>query len=435
MSQATVLILDDDPAFARAAGKLAYEEGCQVQLAHTLREARAFTREHATDLIILDLNLPDGNGLELIDGLDPDQHAQVAVVTGAPTLESAVRAIALPVVEYLVKPFRSEQLQDLLRRTAGRYWPLEQARGGNRMSTDGMAGNSPAMRTLRDAVLRVAASDAPVLLVGEAGTGKRRVAQSIHEASGRGGPFLVVDCAALSPGEQERRLFGTGQDQEGALGRVDPTCTVLVHGVDALAPHLQVRLLAATEQDAGARLLFTVDSDPATLMADGGLREDLYYGISGITIPVPALRERGNDVIVLADLFIRHLNAQHQQHKRLAPGADQELLRHPWPGNLRELRGAVQRAHLLQRSELVRIAPRSGARAEQRCAPGLIAYAIGTPLAELERQAVRATLAHFGNDKPAAARALGISVRTVYNHIARTEAGSRDMHGPETRQS
>ena len=180
----------------------------------------------------------------------------------------------------------------------------------------------------------------------------------------------------------------------------------------------------------GPRLLFSMRSDPAALVAEGRLGEDLYYALNGLSLQVPALRERGEDVVMLTELFIRELNARHHLRRRLAPGADRELLRHAWPGNLRELRGAVERAWLLQRSDQLQVVPCVAARAApQGMANGMIAFAIGTSLAEMEQRAVRATLEHFGNDKPAAARALGISVRTVYNHLARSEPGGEDAAG------
>ena len=426
MSQATVLILDDDPAFARAAARLAFEVGCQVQLAHSLREARAFTREHRTDLILLDLNLPDGSGLDLVEELDPARHGRIAVVTGDPSVDSAVRAMGLPIIDYLVKPFRRERLQSLLQRTMRLPGPRGDGRSGT-LDTR-LPGNSPGMGALRDAVLRLASSHLPVLLVGEAGTGKRQVAHALHEAGGRSDPLITADCAALAPAEQAVRLFGAEGADPGVLGRAGKG-SVLLHEPACLLPQVQARLRAMVdasreaEDGAGPRLLFASRADPAALVAEGRLCEPLYYGISGLALPVPALRERGDDVVMLAELFIDQLNARHHLRRRLAPGGDRELLRHPWPGNVRELRGAVERAWLLQRSEQLRVVPALPRHAPLAVGNGMISFTIGTPLSEMEQRAVKAALDHFGNDKPAAARALGISVRTVYNHLARSEAG------------
>ncbi|ADV28698.1 two component, sigma54 specific, transcriptional regulator, Fis family [Pseudoxanthomonas suwonensis 11-1] len=421
----TVLIVDDDTGFARAAGKLAADEGCGVQLAGSLAEARAFVRDHATDLILLDLTLPDGNGMELLDGLDLARHGRIVVATGRPSVDTAVRAIASPVVEYLVKPFRPEQLQAVLRRIGRRSWPgLGEAAGA-----DELAGASPAMRRLSDLAMRMAACDMPVLLAGERGSGRAAVARAIHAASGRKGPFVLLDCDVLVPERMEEALFGTANDPgASAFARADGG-TLLVNGIERLPHHVQARLLAIVEgrgradggKGGGPRLLFCTAGDPARNAAEGLVREDFHYGISALTLRVPSLRERGEDVVTLAELFVQQLNERHGQDKRLAPCADRVLLRHPWPGNVRELRAAVQSAYLLQRSPLLHVEPMGGAGQPAHGDSARISFPVGTTLAEMEQRAVDATLAHFGNDKAAAARALGISVRTIYNHLARRE--------------
>lgn len=436
----TVLIVDDDAGFARAAGRLAAEEGCGVQLAGTLAEARAFVRDHGTDLILLDLGLPDGNGMDLLEGLDLARHGHVVVATGQPSVDSAVRAIASPVVEYLVKPFRPEQLQALLRRIARRQWPGPGAAAG---SVDELAGGSAAIRRLADTMMRLASSDAPVLVSGEPGSGRRAVARAIHAAGGGSGPFVEFDCDMIAPAQVESHLFGAEGGPRPAFARAAGG-TLLVHAVEHLPHHLQARLLAMVEarlpadapdsdMPAPPRLLFCMATDPARAMAGGALREDFHYAVSALDLRVPPLRERGEDVVILADLFIRQLNGRYGQDKRLAPGADRALLDYAWPGNVRELRAAVQRAYLLQRSTLLHVEPVGSPPAMQPGEAASITFPVGTTLAGLEQRAVAATLAHFGNDKAAAARALGISVRTIYNHLARRgdgqAAGSADARG------
>lgn len=423
----TVLIVDDDTGFARAAGKVAADEGCGVQLAGTLAEARAFVREHATDLILLDLTLPDGNGMDLLDGLDLARHGQIVVATGRPSVDTAVRAIASPVVEYLVKPFRPEQLQAVLRRIARCSWPGI----GDGPGAVELAGASGAMRRLSHMAMRVAACDAPVPVAGEPGSGRTAVARAVHAASGRGGAFVVVDCDTLPAARIESALFGDDGDPAASAFARAAGGTLLVNGIERLPHHVQARLLAIVEgraspvgaADGGApRLLFCIAGDPLRSVADGQLRQDFHYGISALALRVPPLRERGEDVVALADLLIHHLNGQYGQEKRLAPGADRALLRHAWPGNVRELRAAVQSAYLLQRSPLLHVEPAGTAPVPAQGDGARLVFEIGTmTLAELETRAVDAALAHFGNDKAAAARALGISVRTIYNHLARRD--------------
>ena len=428
MPEPTVLILDDDAAFARAAGQLAYAEGYRVQLAHSLQEARKFLAHHRTDLLLLDLNLPDGSGLDLLDDLDLTSHGQVAIVTGSPSIESAIRAVASPIAEYLLKPLCPRQLESLLRRTAQRHWSSRAEHASN--AIDQIVGNSPPIRGVVDTVLRIASSDASVLLSGESGTGKELVARAIHEASGRPGRFVAVNCGAVHGDLAANQLFGegTGVFEQAAHG------TLFLDEITEMPQRLQVHLLRVIESGcashpgqgetpAPVRIVSASNADVAECMAKGTLRQDLYYRLADLHVGLPPLRERGEDVVLLANLFIRRLNTHYHQSKRLASGADLELLRHGWPGNVRELRSAVQRAFLLQRSDLLHIEP-IGIRPSVEQAPprSTIAFSVGTPLAELERRAVAATLAHYDNDKAAAAQALGVSVRTIYNHLSRMAA-------------
>jgi DNA-binding NtrC family response regulator len=451
--QPTVFILDDDPAFTRALSQLACTEGYQVQVAHTLGEAHELLGRHRADLLILDLDLPDGSGLGLLEELDMSRHGQVAIVTGNPTLDTARRAVGSPVVEYLLKPVRVEQLESLLRRAMLRHWPEPSAEA--RSTLDRLAGKSPAMREVMDTVFRIASSDAPVLLVGESGTGKERVARAVHEASGRQGRFVALGCDSLPDERLGRELFGSVSDpdarRDNHAGIFEQAAggTVYLDRVTELPLYLQAQLLRfidsgqvkriGTGDGDGAtvdvRLVLSTTTDPAERIADGAFREDLYYAISDFPLCLPPLRERGDDVVLLAGLFIRRLNAHYGQAKRLAPGADRELLEHDWPGNIRELRGAVQRAYLLQRGDQLRVQPKPLVRCVQPRIQGAAAltFAVGDTLAELERRAVLATLEHFDNDKTAAAKALGVSVRTIYNHLARM-SGKQPVD-PDPRQA
>jgi DNA-binding NtrC family response regulator len=439
MTQPTVLILDDDDAFARAVGHIAMQEGFYVQLARTLRDARVFLGQHRIDLLMLDLELPDGSGLDLLGSLDLTQHGQVAIITGKPSVESAAQAVSSPVVEYLVKPLRPERLRLLLQRTMQRCSIPSAA--DTPLSMNGLAGKSPVMRQLVDTLCRIAPSDSPVLLSGESGTGKALAARAIHDASSREGAFVVFNCTSLAPGVVGSPLFGgrPGQDPDcgeepGAFSRAGRG-TLFLEDVDALPLALQSQLLRVIEEGEAARLgarpgnpsprlLFSSRTDPFSRIADGSLSEDLYYSISALTLSLPPLRARGDDIVLLAEMFVRRLNDHYGQNKRLAPGADRDLLAHPWPGNIRELRGSVQRAYVLERTELLHIKPARRPAADAIDPTATMTFPLGTTLAEVERRVVLATLAHFEQDKAAAAAALGISVRTIYNHIARHALGA-----------
>lgn len=435
MPQPTALILDDDGAFARAAGQLAFSAGFRVQLAETLAEARTFLARTRADLLLLDLQLPDGSGMELLDDVDLAQHGQIVIVTGRPSLESATRAVATPVIEYLVKPLDPAQLRRVMERVAARWRPVEPAQV-DLSAVSGIVGNAPQIRVVVDAVLRTGPTDASVLIWGEPGTGKALVAAALHAASGRSGPMITLDCGALPPADLAAALFGPEAPPDappalhGALARARGG-TLFLDAVNHMPLELQARLAEALEDPgfgvdgagtlvpAPVRLVAASDRDPDEAMRERTLRPDLYYALAHVGLPLPALRERGEDVVVLVAHFIDRLNTRYGQTKRLAPGSEAALLRHSWPGNVRELRSAVQRAYLLQDGEGLHIKPQLPSASVWKESDTSILFSVGTTLAEIERRALLKTLAHFDNDKTATARALGVSVRTIHNQLAR----------------
>lgn len=430
MPQPTALILDDDGAFARAAGQLAFSAGFRVQLAETLDEARAFLTRARADLLLVDLQLPDGSGMDLLGDIDLAEHGQVVIATGRPTLETATRAVAAPVVEYLVKPLDPSHLRALMERVAARYRApgVQQA---DASAVAGFIGNSPQLRAAVDTILRSGPTDASVLVWGEAGTGKALAARALHAASGRTGPLVELDCTALEGDALERALFGEAADDAGGGVARARGGTLCLHHVDRLPPSLQTRLVeamahAGVEPDddglparAAIRLVASTARDPAEALRDQSLRDVLYYQLTDVTLAMPPLRERGEDAVVLAAHFVDRLNGTYGQDKRLAPGSEAALLRHSWPGNVRELRGAVQRAYRTQDDTLLYVRPTQPSASVWKESDTSILFSVGTTLAEIERRALLKTLAHFNNDKTATARALGVSVRTIHNQLAR----------------
>jgi DNA-binding NtrC family response regulator len=308
-----------------------------------------------------------------------------------------------------------------------------------------MVGVSSQMRELFDSMAHVARTDATVMIVGETGTGKELVAQTLHELSSRAGrPFVAVNCGAISPQLIESELFGhekgsfTGADRQhrGVFERAYGG-TLLLDEITEMNLDLQVKLLRVLEtpefQRVGGdipvkvdvRVLATTNRSAAQAVADGKLRRDLYYRLNVFPIQVPALRERGHDVEVLARHFLQEIAEREGRMRRFSPAALQRLMAHAWPGNVRELKNAVQRAAILADEEigpeslpLEGFAPLSPAvgRPAGGAAPvmGPLSFTPGMPLAKLERAMIFASLEHFGGDKKEAAEALGISVKTLY---------------------
>lgn len=437
-SSPTVLIVDDDHDFARSAADFARSHGYTPYLAHSLQQSRDFSELAAVDLLLLDLDLPDGSGFDLLDEEDRlPEHGHLAIVTGHPSVETAARAVSRPVMEYLVKPLGPEQLSRLLERAAVR------AHGDCDPASLGMIGRSEPMQRLAADLRRIAPSPLSVLLSGESGTGKELAARALHRLSGRRGALVAVNCGAIAPDLLASHLFGHERGSfTGAAGRHNGYFeqaaggTLFLDEITEMPAALQVYLLrvlesgtltrvgGAEEIAVDVRVVAACNRDPLRAIEEGALREDLYYRLADVHLDLPPLRSRGEDAVLIARAALDELNAEHSAHKRLAAGSERTIAAHPWPGNVRELRSAVRRAFLTAPGDEVRIVP--GARRLQAAArdPGAVSFTVGMSYAEVEREMLLRTLAHFDRDRTRTARALGVSVRTVHNQIARLrEAG------------
>jgi DNA-binding NtrC family response regulator len=304
-----------------------------------------------------------------------------------------------------------------------------------------LIGNSPAMQRVRDLIGRVAPTDSTVLICGESGCGKELVAESVHVMSPRADkPFVAINCAAIPATLIEAELFGhergsfTGamRTREGVFERTRGG-TLLLDEITEMPLELQSRLLRVLETkrlsrvggssdlEVDARVLASTNRSPAQAFEEGRLREDIYYRLAVVTVQLPPLRERGDDVLVLAEFFLAELNLRNGTRKRLADELRARFLRHRWPGNVRELRNAVERAYILCDGELNLSEQEmptlgqlpSGASANS----DMIQMPIGATLDEIERTFILATLEHFDGDKRRAADVLGCSLKTLYNKL------------------
>ena len=305
-----------------------------------------------------------------------------------------------------------------------------------------MVGGSAAMQAIRDLVDKVAPTDATVLISGESGSGKELVAQAIHARSARGsGPFLGINCGALPPTLIESELFGfergsftgAGRSHAGMVERASGG-TLFLDEVTEMSADMQTRLLrfletrcffrvgGTQEIKTDVRVVAATNRSPVQAVRDGSLREDLLYRLAVFPIALAPLRERGEDVVLLAEHFLNEINARNDTAKVFSSGARQTLREYRWPGNVRELKNAVERAYILCEYELklqpmnLHAAASTDAVAHEEtdgiCVP------IGSSLAEAEQWLIEATLAHWAGNKNRAAKTLGCSLKTLYNKLA-----------------
>lgn len=313
-------------------------------------------------------------------------------------------------------------------------------------------GASSAMRSVYDQIERVAPSDASVLIVGENGCGKELVALTIHEMSAYADqPFLAVNCGALPPTLVEAELFGyekgafTGahRSHAGYFERAHGG-TLFLDEIGEMTPEMQVRLLRVLETrsiqrigsdqetECEVRIIAATNRDPLQAIQAMQLREDLYYRLAEFPILIPPLRERDDDVLLLARHFLRQANMRNGTNKRFAPEVEKKLLAHDWPGNVRELKNCIQRAHVMSEVE-VDIDTAGPFRMAEATNSGWLEFMPGgITLAEAERQLIFATLAHFRGDKRRAADSLGISLKTIYNRLNHYLAAGQSAGDSET---
>jgi DNA-binding NtrC family response regulator len=305
-----------------------------------------------------------------------------------------------------------------------------------------LIGNSPGMRKVRELIGRVAPTDSTVLICGESGCGKELVAESIHAMSPRAGkPFVAINCAAIPATLIEAELFGhergsfTGamRTREGVFERANGG-TLLLDEITEMPLDLQSRLLRVLETKrlnrvggsadlpVDVRVIASTNRLPAQAFEEGRLREDIYYRLAVLTVELPPLRERGDDILVLAEFFLGELNLRNATRKRLSDELRARFMRHRWPGNVRELRNAVERAYILCDGELnlgehEMPTLRGGSEGEGTLHGNEIHMPIGATLDEIERTFILATLRHFEGDKRRAADVLGCSLKTLYNKL------------------
>jgi DNA-binding NtrC family response regulator len=447
MNEPVLVIVGEDRSFAAEAADLARSRGFSTHVAHSVAESERFATM-PRDLSLLDVDLPDGSGFDVLDRFAPADYEKVVLVTGAPVEghagdAAAMRAPSASVSDYLTKPLSLDKLDQLLSEVSLRVSRRSAAASDANL---GLLGDSRAMRRLRGEIRRIAPCDVPVLLTGETGTGKEVVARALHRASGRRGPLVAVNCGAVAPDLLASQLFGHERGSfTGANARHVGVFEQAQHGtlfldeITEMPPQLQVYLLRVLESGAVtrvggsseisvvARVVAATNRSPQSAVADGLLREDLYYRLAGYEIAVPPLRGRDDDILLLANAFLDEFNGANGTRRRLDPACAPALQGHGWPGNVRELRSAIARAYFGSDGELVPVRVPASAPATGEDSP--LVFRVGMTYAEMETAMLLRTLAHHRGDKRAAAASLGVSTRTIRNQLARLkhvgEAGVR----------
>jgi two-component system response regulator AtoC len=473
------LIVEDDADSAETMAALIAAQGFTVAVARTLRDARRQVVLQLPDLVLLDLQLPDGSGMELFQDEQLVANAEIVLITGHASLESSIQALRMGAADYLVKPVNMKQLQGILSRVMRpSALQAELASLTAEWETSGhfghLWGRSAPMRRIYEQISRVAVTAVSVFITGESGTGKEVVAQTVHDLSRRRKhPFLAVNCGAISPNLIESEIFGhekgsfTGADRQhqGFFERAHGG-TLFLDEITEMPLELQVKLLrvletgmfmrvgSTTAQETDVRVIAATNRSPELAVSSGKLREDLLYRLNVFPIEMPPLRDRAEDVPLLAQHFLQQICEREGTPKTFSPAATARLTAYRWPGNVRELRNVVQRAFVMANGSVITdewlpydassqaasaAAPVAASRASPAPTPPAtpasasapsgpsITIPIGTSMADAERQLILATLEHFNQQKERTAAALGVSLKTLYNRLKEYSQDKADI--------
>ena len=445
MAETHLLLVDDEESFRSIVGKELTRAGYAVETAGTLEEARSALSRKSFHLVLLDVRLPDGSGLELLADIKSSLPAtQVVILTAYGTVQEAIQAIKQGAHDFLTKPCKLGELEAVLER-ALEVSHLERGnlalqRDVDRLKPSGrFVGKTAAIRELLELVGRVAATDSTVLIRGESGVGKELIARAVHRQSPRmKQPFVVVDCASLHENLLQSELFGhekgayTGAIRlKHGLFEVADRGTIFLDEIGEVSPALQVKLLRVLETGVFRRVGGTADvkvdvrviaatNRPLeSMLKDGTFREDLYYRLNVFSISIPPLRDRREDIPPLVQHFIRNSSIAPKRAAGVSPEALEVLRRYTWPGNARELENVIERALILCDSGMilpehlpigVRLAPTHTDENGPR-----------PTLAEAERRYIQQVLEESSGHRKRAAQILGISERNLYRKLKELE--------------
>jgi len=441
-----ILIVDEDRAATDRLAGVAAASGFTCATARSLREAHGQIALQKPDIAFVDVRLPDGSGLQLLQEGGQLAGAEVVLLADRPTFDSSIEALRLHAADYLSKPVSELQLQAVLARLSPpAAFNSEIGDLADDVETRGhfgqLWGRSAPMRRVYDRMSRVSRTGAAVLITGESGTGKEVVAKTIHDLSRRRGEhFMAVNCGAISPQLIESELFGhekgsfTGADRQhiGFFERAHGG-TLFLDEVTEMPADLQVRLLRVLEsgtllrvgstqtREVDVRIIAATNKDPQKAVDDGTLRADLFYRLNVFPIEMPPLRDRLDDIGLIADHFLREISSVEGRQKSFTPEALAQLGGYRWPGNVRELRNIVYRAYLMAPGSLIGDPCLPQPEEEAQVDAPAISLPLGMSLKDVKRRVTLATFEHLGKREMTAAT-LGISDKSLYmvlkDHLA-----------------
>ncbi|WP_118180700.1 sigma-54-dependent transcriptional regulator [Paraburkholderia phosphatilytica] len=452
------LIVEDDPNSLSGLSAILAADGFSVDTAITLADARAALTRFIPDVALVDLNLPDGSGLDLLQHLPtqpPGGALPVIVMTGNATVESAIEGLRHGIWDYLLKPVNIPRLRSLLARIPRPYELTEEVQKLRMKLRElgrygPMIGRSSAIQHVYDALEQLAPTEAAVLISGEPGSGKEVAARTLHDMSRRRkGPFVVFDCrtAAQLAGTRsldsllfghERGLTGGVEQRESGFFEQAIGGTLFIDEITELPIPQQEALLRALDSQtfmrvgganhvvADCRLIASTSKNPRGAVSDGTLHEDLWLRLDAAALALPPLRERGDDPALFAQAIVDELNNETDAHgmtgptRLISPNFVRECLAYEWPGNVRELQERVRHAYAASGDVIESLQVDDASPSGSRELNGnRVQVTVGTPLADVEEMLIRATLDAVGGTRHRAASLLGISPKTLYNKLQR----------------
>ena len=440
--QIDILVVDDDISHCTILQALLRGWGYRVALAYNGVQALEQVRQTVFDLVLCDIRMAEMDGIETLKEIKTwNPSIPVLIMTAYSSVDTAVEALKSGALDYLIKPLDFDKLQQTLSEALAHTRLSESPVAGSPPAAQfGMVGDSPAMRALLNNIALVAPSDATVLIHGESGTGKELVARALHASSARSRrPLVILNCAALNESLLESVLFGhekgafTGADKrrEGRFVEADGG-TLFLDEIGDISPLMQVRLLRAIQErevqrvgsnqtlSVDVRLIAATHRDLAEEVSAGRFRQDLYYRLNVVTIDMPPLRQRKEDIPQLARYFLqRYAERNRKAVQGFTPQAMDLLIHYAWPGNIRELENAVERAVVLLTGEYI---------SERELPLAITGTSVSDaphgedsiqPLVEVEKEAILVALEKTGGNKTEAARQLGITRKTLLAKLSR----------------